>query len=111
MDAVMKNLNYIERLPVSIKSLNDHKLVKKWLKEKNMTAYAFFPPVQTLLTIDVLVEDSLKFGKLIKTGIVKKFDNVNIPVVSIDYLIKMKKRAARPKDLEDLDNLIKLKNL
>lgn len=111
MDRVMKRLGYGERLPVSVKDLSDHKKVKKWLKEKNMTAFAFFPPKEILFMVDVLVEDSLKFEKVARDKVIRKFDNVAIPVVSIDYLIKMKRKANRPKDLEDLDKLLKLKNL
>ncbi|MBI4975417.1 hypothetical protein HZC20_01950 [Candidatus Peregrinibacteria bacterium] len=42
---------------------------------------------------------------------VKKFDSISIPIVSIGDLIKMKKKANREKDIEDLKQLIKLKDL
>ena len=61
--------------------------------------------------IDVLVEESLKFGQAEKNKIVRRFDNVTIPVISIEDLIRMKKKAGRPKDIEDLEALKFLKNL
>lgn len=111
MDKVMKELRYKERLPVAVEDLQDHKQVKKWLKEKGMTAFAFFPPVENPLMIDILVEESLKFEKAEKNKVVKKFDGISIPVISIEDLIRMKKKANRPKDLEDLAALKLLKDL
>lgn len=111
MDEVMKKLNYGERLPVSIMFLKDHKLVKKWLKEKNMTAFAFFPPVENPITIDILAEESLRFNRAKKNSVKKKVDDITIPIVSIKDLIRMKKKAGRPKDLIDLEYLLLLKDL
>ena len=92
MENVMDELGYKTRLPVDIKELQDHKQVKKWLKEKNMTAFVFFPSGENFLMIDVLVEDSLKFQEAEENKVIKKFDDVKIPVIAIDKLIKMKKR-------------------
>ena len=76
-----------------------------------MTAYAFCPPKGNPLMIDVLVEESLKYEKTNADKTVRIFDGVRIPIVSIDDLIKMKKKAGRPKDKLDLEQLIKLKNM
>lgn len=111
MENVMDELGYKTRLPVDIKELQDHKQVKKWLKEKNMTAFVFFPSGENFLMIDVLVEDSLKFQEAEENKVIKKFDDVKIPVIAIDKLIKMKKKAKRPKDLEDIDILKHLTDL
>lgn len=111
MDQVMKKLHYSERLPIKIQSLSDVVKVKKWLKEKNMRAYSFFPPKNNPLQIDVIIEESLKFEDIVDRKIIKKVSGVNIPLVSINDLIKMKKKASRPQDLIDLEALIKLKCL
>lgn len=111
MDRVMKKLHYSERLPITIQSLSDVLKVKKWLKEKNMRAYSFFPPKNNPLQIDVIIEESLKFEDIVDRKIIKKISGVNIPLVSINDLIKMKKKASRPQDLIDLEALIKLKCL
>lgn len=111
MDKVMNKLGYKTRLPVSIKDLQDHKQVKKWLREKNMTAFSFFPPSENPLMIDIIVEESLKFKKVEKNKAVRKFDNISIPVIAIDNLIKMKKKVGRLKDLEDINALKMLKDL
>ena len=111
MDRAMKKLGYQERLPVSIFSLKDHKQIKKWLKEKNMTAYSFVPTDHSLMTIDVLTEKSIKFTDFSAKRILKKLGKIYIPVVSIADLIKMKKEAGRDQDLIDLKFLQQLENL
>lgn len=111
MDHVMKKLHYSEKLPITIQSLSDIVKVKKWLKEKNMRAFSFFPPENNPLQIDIIIEESLKFEDIVNRKIIKKISGVNIPLVSINDLIKMKKKASRPQDLIDLEALIKLKCL
>jgi hypothetical protein len=110
MDKAMKVLGYSERLPVSILELKDKNLVKKWLKEKNLKAYSFFPPKNTLLQIDVITEESLKFKEFSKNKIIKKISSTTIPIIHINDLLKMKKRANRKIDIIDLEALIKIKN-
>jgi hypothetical protein len=44
-------------------------------------------------------------------NIFKKVSGISIPVVSIDDLVKMKKKSGRAQDLTDLDALIKIKSL
>lgn len=110
MSRVMKRLGYIERLPVSIKDLENSKQVKKWLKEKNMKAFSFFPPTGNPLMIDIIIEESLKFEKLLKNMICRKFGNIPVFAISIQDLIKMKRKAGRHKDLDDLEYLIAINN-
>ncbi|MCD6109135.1 hypothetical protein J7J83_00010 [bacterium] len=111
VDTVMHKLGYSERLPVSIMSLKDEKQVKAWLKEKNMLAFSFTPPKNNPLQVDIVIEESLRFDKIVKDKVTKRIDNVSIPVVSIDQLIKMKRKADRQQDITDLEALIKLKKL
>lgn len=102
IDKVMKKLKYSEHLPVSIFALSDEKQVKSWIKEKNLKAYTFNPPKNNLLQIDIIIEDSLKFKSYEKKKNVKAMGNLKIPVVSIEDIIKMKKKANREKDILDL---------
>lgn len=102
MDKVMKKLKYSERLPISIFALSDKKQVKNWIKEKNLKAYTFNPPKNNLLQIDIIIEDSLKFESYENNKNVKTMGKLKIPVVSIEDIIKMKKKANREKDILDL---------
>lgn len=111
MDCVMKKLGYYPRLPVSIYDLGDRKKVREWFKQKNLKAFTFMPPQNNPLEIDIVIEESLKFATIAKDKIVKQIERVRIPIVSIDQLLKMKRKAGRPNDLQDIKALLKLKGL
>ncbi len=109
MDKVMKKLKYFPRLPVSIYELGNQAKVNKWLKEKNLKAFTFMPPKNNPLEIDIIIEESLKFDAIAKNRVLKKISNVTIPVVSIVDLLKMKRRAGRANDLQDIEALLSIK--
>lgn len=111
MEKVMKRLGYVERLPVHLHELRDKKKVKKWLKEKGMTAYTFISKNKPQLDIDILAGYSLDFKKFYKKRTVMKVWGTHLPIISFDDLIVMKKSAGREKDLLDLKALIELKSL
>jgi len=111
MARVMNTLGYSKRLPVSIIDLSDQDKVKKWLKEKNMKAFSFTPPKNNPLQIDIIMEESLEFDKIVSRKAIKKISGVSVPVVSMEDLIKTKRRANRPQDLMDIEALINLKKL
>ena len=108
---VMRELGYSERLPVSVMDLSDKKKVKKWLEEKNLRAFTFNPPINNPLQIDIIIEESLNFEKMAKNKVTKKIENVGIPLIAIDDLVEMKKRAGRHQDAEDIKALLDIKGL
>ncbi len=110
LDHLMKKMGYSERIPVSLLELRDNKKAKEWLEQKNMKAYSFIPPKDSLLQIDIIIEESLKFKDFYKKKVIKHIDKVNIPIVSLADLMKMKKKANRAQDIQDLKSLIDLKN-
>jgi hypothetical protein len=111
MDEAMKNLNYNPRLPVEIHELSDTKKVKTWMEEKNLKAYTFNSGKEPYVDIDIIIEESFEFEKLGKRKSEMRAWDTTLPVISIDDLIGMKKKANRDKDLIDLKALIELKSL
>ena len=111
MDRVMKKLGYCPRLPVAIYELGNEKKVLGWFKKKNLKAFTFMPPKNNPLEIDIIIEESLKFDTMAKDKIIKQIERVKIPVVSIKQLLKMKRKAGRPNDMQDIRAILKLKGL
>lgn len=111
IDKLMKKMGYISRIPVQIQELRDEKKLEQWIKEKGMKAYTYLNNKRLGPDIDILVEDSLKFQKHEKEKNVMRTWNIRIPVISYEYLIKMKKAANRPDDLRDLEALMEIKNM
>ena len=108
---VMGKLGYAERIPVKVTELKDLQRVKKWLKEKNMQAFSFVPQKDSPLQIDIIIKESLGFEEIYKRKCMKKSGKINIPVVSVGDLVKMKKTANRPQDRIDVEALKNLKKL
>lgn len=111
MEKLMKKLGYVERLPVQLHELRDEKKVKKWLKEKGMTAYTFISAKKPQLDIDILAGYSLDFKKFYKKRTTMEAWGIRLPVIALSDLIMMKKKAGRDKDLLDLKALLELKSL
>ena len=53
----------------------------------------------------------VSFDRVWKNKVKAKFGNIFVWFASLDDLIKMKQAAGRPKDIEDLKYLLKLKDL
>jgi len=111
LDKLMHKLGYTERLPIHLKDLEDKKKLKGFMKEKGLKAFTFISSVKPQLDIDIIVEESLKFGEYEKRKKIIDVWDLKLPVCHIDDLIKMKKSAKREKDLLDLEALIKLKKI
>lgn len=113
IECVMHRLGYSERLPISLMDLGNKKQVRTWIREKNLKAFTFTPPYQDkdFLQLDIVIEESLHFEKIALDKTEKRLGSIKIPVISIFDLIKMKKKAHRARDLEDLKVLLDLKGL
>lgn len=101
-------LGYRTRIPIKKDEFIQREILARLAKEKNMKVVSFYDPMDNFKTIDIGVnlpniEEILKRRKFIKAG------NLNIPIIFIDDLIKMKKDLARPKDIIDVENLKKIK--
>lgn len=111
MERIMEKLGYVQRLPINVTDLGDKKKVKKWIKEKGMTAYTFISAKHPQLNIDIVVDQSLNFSRFMKKRTMMEIWGIKVPVISLNDLMAMKKKANRDKDLDDLKNLLELKTL
>ncbi len=111
MDKIANELGYIDRLPIKIQELGDKKKLNNFIKEKGLKAYTFISNKKPQLDIDILVSESINFEKYYKNKSTIKVWETKLPVVSIEDLIKMKKKANRDKDLLDIEALLKLKSM
>ncbi len=55
--------------------------------------------------MDVFIDEPIAFGDLLASAVSKDLDGMPVPIASIPHLIEMKRRAGRPRDLEDIDKL------
>lgn len=111
MSVLMKLMGYERRLPISVEELGDEKKALQLIREKNLIAYTFSNPKEPEFGIDVIVGESLNFQVYHDHCQQIVVWDIAIPVISIDDLIDMKRKANRQKDIEDLQALLELKGL
>ena len=108
---LMEERGFTQRLPIDVRLLSDRKQVQQWIMDKGLTAYTFIDSKLPQFSLDVLAGESLDFDTFEQNKIVIEAEDLSIPVISIDDLIGMKRRANRQKDIEDVAALLELKGL
>ncbi|MFH1534199.1 MAG: hypothetical protein ABID64_04685 [Nitrospirota bacterium] len=111
MDWLMHKLGYVERIPVSVRELGNKKKLEEYMKKKGLKAYTYISSNEPQLDIDIIVKESMDFGEFEKRKTIVKVWGMELPVVGIDDLIEMKKKASRDKDNLDIKALLNLKEL
>jgi hypothetical protein len=107
----VENLKFVPRLPVSIIDFANPDKRKIWIEEKNMKVFTIYNPLNELESVDILIENFLDFDEAYKNREILEAEDVKIPVISIDYLIKLKKVAGRSRDMIDIKALKKIKEI
>jgi len=111
LNKTLKNLGYIPLLPVNPDELADEKRRKDWIEKHNMKAFSFHHKSQNSQVVDIVLDHPLDFTKAFKRSAIKKVDDIEIYVASINDMISMKKVSTRPKDLSDMEMLKEAKEL
>ena len=107
---ILKSRGYRVKQPVDPMRIADKKTREGWIKNKHMKAFNFYKEDE-LKEVDIIVESQVSFKEAKKGAILVKVDDLTLPVISIDKLIKMKKEAGRTVDKLDIEELKKIKRL
>ncbi len=95
-----KKIGLVSRIPVTAENVFNFR--EEYIQNRNLIAWNFYDPSNPLNQVDIIINYDLK-------GL-NQTDKVSTPegairVLSINELIKMKKAAGRPQDLEDIKAL------
>lgn len=93
------------RLPVPLDDFADANKREDWLRNRNMLVFPLWDPGNPLRSVDVFIDEPVDFKDLLADSVSKDLDGVPVRIASISHLIEMKRRAGRPRDLEDIDKL------
>jgi predicted nucleotidyltransferase len=93
------------RLPVDPIQFADPRARESWRKEKNMEVFSFFDPGNPVVTVDLFVYEPVPFHQLALRAEMLDVGGIAVPVCSIEDLIALKLKAARPRDLDDVEHL------
>lgn len=97
-----KALGYQPRAPVALEDFLDPAIRAQWVREKNMTVFSLWSPTHPATTVDLFLESPFPFAEAAARATVVELSGVKIPVAAVEDLKAMKRKAARPQDLEDI---------
>ena len=108
--AALRNLDYRPRAPVRFEEFIDPATRQKWAAEKNMTVFSLFSPAHPATEIDLFLEPPIDFAAAYsRCARIELNEGLTAPFCGIDDLVKMKSLAGRPRDLEDIAQLNRLR--
>lgn len=106
---VLQKLGYRPKLPIKLEEFQNAKKRLEWYKKKNMLVFSFFHTKDDLKWIDICVDPKINFKNVKKYTI--KVGQTKVHLLSLEQLKKLKRKAGRPIDLADLDDLKRLGSL
>ncbi|MBI3462630.1 MAG: hypothetical protein HY000_06150 [Planctomycetes bacterium] len=108
--AALEPLGYRPRLPVPIEQLLDPDTRAQWIREKGMKVFSLISTQHQRTDVDLFVEDPLGFERAYADATrVEVAPDITGTFVALDDLILMKTQAGRPRDMEDIQQLQKLR--
>lgn len=108
---VIKSINYKPRVPVELEDFISTENRKRWIEEKNMKVFSVYNPNEESEHVDILIDYDLDFKEAYKKRVIYNIGDVEIPVISIPDLIKLKEKAGRIIDRNDILALLKIARL
>jgi len=107
---ILKRNGYRVKQPVDPMGIADKKTRKCWITEKHMKAFNFYKEGE-LKEIDIIIDTPVTFEDAKKDILWVSSDDIRIPVISINNLIKMKRGTGRSIDKLDIEELKKIKQM
>jgi hypothetical protein len=103
-DALAK-LGYRPKLPVTKEQFKDKSKRTEWIETKGMVVFSFYHSKEHLKVIDIFTREPIRFDLITNTAKKIRLKNILIPVLSLKYLLKLKKEIGRPQDMIDVSKL------
>ena len=103
-------IGYRPRVPVTSAQFADAATRNGWIRDKNMTVLNLWSEHHRETPVDIFVTEPFDFDAEYDRALVQEFlPGIPIRFVGLDALIRMKELAGRPKDLDDLEHLQRLR--
>ena len=87
---LMNDLGLKPKVPVDPSELANFEKRESWKNERNMKVFSFFNPNNEQEVVDVMIQDYINYDEALKNSKLMKDENISVPVVSIDDLIRLK---------------------
>jgi predicted nucleotidyltransferase len=107
---ILNSQGYRAKQPIDPMKIADKKTREGWIEKKHMKAFNFYKKDE-LKEIDIVLESPVSFEEAKKSAVRIKINDFTLPVISVDNLIKMKKKTGREIDDMDIKELTKIKKI
>lgn len=102
INGVLKELGYIPRLPVNPDEMANPETVKVWTEERNLKAFSFYHKKENYKVVDIVLVHPLDFEKAYDHKTIRSAGGIDIYIVSLDDLVKLKTYSGRDQDMSDI---------
>lgn len=109
LNKILKDLDYIPRLPVNPNDMANPDILKGWIENRNLKAFSFYHREQNYKVVDIVLVHPLDFEASFNNKAIRKAKGIEIYLASIDDIIKMKEFSGRSQDMSDIEMLKKAK--
>jgi DNA-binding LacI/PurR family transcriptional regulator len=104
--AALSDLGYRPRAPVPFAEFADAARRASWASEKGLTVFSAYSPEHAATEVDLFVETPFDFERAYAGArTLEVAPGLTATFVGVADLIEMKRRAGRPQDLQDVENL------
>lgn len=108
--AALKTLHYRPRAPVDFEQFIDPQNRAQWIEQKGITVFSLFSPDHPVTEIDLFVDPPLAFADAYSRALrLEVAPGISATFCSLEDLISLKSKAGRPRDLDDIEQLRKLR--
>lgn len=104
-------LGLVALLPVDPRGFADPMTRREWVEQRNLRVFSLHDPHDPLLVVDLFADPPIPFHELWARADRMRLGTTTVPVASIEDLIAMKRLAGRPRDLDDIEALLRLRDL
>jgi predicted nucleotidyltransferase len=101
-------IGYQPLVPVDPTDFADEKKRKTWREEKNMIVFQMRHSRPESTRLDIFVEEPFQFDDELARARWDDVGGTKSPLLHVEALIELKKKAGRPQDLVDVEQLEKL---
>jgi len=107
----MERVNCKPRVPVKPIEFSSMEKREEWIKEKGAVVFTFVDLLDPIKHIDIFIKNPIDFKKAYQSRTIIHLKDIPISLANIDDLIELKRLLGRPRDLEDIHHLNKIKEL
>jgi hypothetical protein len=107
----LKGLSFEPQVPVPIERFADPAIRRAWRDEKGMQVFSLWNRHDPMLVVELFVESPIDFDELWERAETVPVSETAVRVASIPDLIRLKRLAGRPLDLDDVRQLERLARL